>query len=241
MGGLGIVLCGAAAAGAATIPVQVTAGSITVGCTRAPYDSDYDLLEFYLTGMTGSAAGANTDGTQIRINLLQGRWTAGDTGAFWFSTNKMQTTNNRWETNAYSTINFDSVVSAATIWTNTAGGGGRGPQSAGNLYNFYSGSWYTTNRDANLVYGVNPPGPNPGYTGGGTDSSYLAALYVTRATPDIGIAYHGVIGFTYGDGTVENGAFQTIPEPSMLAVLLAGFSGAATYFLRRRSNQQNSQ
>jgi hypothetical protein len=251
-----VVLCGAATADAKTIPVQMYAGNITVGCSRTSYDANYDLVDFYLTGMTGAAAGLATDGSQTRINIMEGRWTAGATGAFWLpsslSTMKSHTVNTYWETPTYSTINFDSSVSGVTAWTNSVGGCGRGPQTSGNLYNYFSGSWYTTDHSADIVYGQGGPnpygsgpywGPNPDYSGAGTNSTYLAALYVTKATPDAGIGYgnfpgassaSGKMDFSYGGGRVENVAFATVPEPSALVLLAAGGAMAALVRRRRR-------
>jgi hypothetical protein len=248
---IGIVLVGALTANAKVLPMTVTAGNIKVGATRtANVAAGYDEIDFYLTGMTGSAAGLNTDGSQCRINIISGRWTAGSTGAFWVpsqapSTIAFQsgTTATFWEIPTHSSINFDAYVSAATLWTNTTpdpskgltNGGGRGTQTSGNQYSFFSGSWYTTNGDANIVYPFpkDKQGNAVTYQGLGTDSTYLAALYVTSATSDYGFAFDGAFSFTYGGGTVEVVHFAIIPEPSTLAlVVVAAVSGCA--FARRR-------
>jgi hypothetical protein len=239
---VGIVLLGALVADAKNIPVTVTAGNVTVSATRvASSVSGYDLLEFYLTGMTGLAAGLNTDGTQCRINAIQGQWVSPQGGAFWIPTNlatlKARSTNAWWENPTYSAVNFDSTVSGATIWTNTAAdvphglpnGGGRDAAPVGNNYNFFSGSWFTTDYGADLVYPA-----NGGYTGGGTDSRYLAALYITTATPDVGLGYDGVLSFTYSGGTVEVSHFRTTPEPGTLVLVAAGLVGLVAYAWRKR-------
>ena len=69
-----VVLCGAATASAYLIPVIVTAGNITVGCERTPsggtnaagntVPAGYDEVDFYLTGMTGSAASRSRRATR---------------------------------------------------------------------------------------------------------------------------------------------------------------------------------
>jgi hypothetical protein len=234
--GLCVVLCGAMVANAYTIPVSVTAGNISVGCSRYSYDGSYDEVDFYLTGMRGATAALGTDGSQVRINIIQGRWTANPTGAFWVPSNASNTiqfqgksTNAYWEVPTYSTVNFDSYVGGATIWTNNAGGGGRGPQTSGNLYNYFSGCWYTTDYNANLVHPA-----NPSYSGLGTDSTSLAALYVTKATPDVGLACDAQFGFTYNGGTVEWVHFATIPEPGTLALLAGAAMGLVAYAWRKR-------
>jgi hypothetical protein len=266
--GVCLVLC-ATVASAYTIPVQMTGGNITVGCERT-WDgtSAYDEVDFYLTGMTGSAAGLGTDGTQVRINIIEGRWSVADGGKFYVNSNltsrKSHTTNAWWQNTAlpYSAINFDSNVGGATIWTNVPGGGGAGAFT-GNTTNFFSGSWYTTSYSSDLVIGQGGPnpagspyyGPNPDYDGAGTNSTFLAALYVTHGTPDAGIGYgaytvnqgtqqlgfvsggSGKMSFSYGGGIVENVGFytySTVPEPGTLAMLAAGLVGLVAYAWRKR-------
>jgi hypothetical protein len=250
---IGIVLAGALTANATSLPVSVTAGNIAVGCTRTVgVAAGYDEVDFYLTGMKGAAAGLNTDGSQCRINIISGRWTAGSNGAFWVpsqapSTIAFQsgTTATFWQIPTHSSINFDAYVSAATLWTNTTpdpskgltNGGGRGLQTSGNQYNFFSGSWYTTNGDANIVYPF-PKDKNGNavtYQGLGTDSTFIAALYVTTATPSIGLAFDGAFSFTYGGGTVEV-VHWGVPEPSTFA-LVAVAASVGLVFVRRAARR----
>jgi hypothetical protein len=240
--GVCVVLCGAVVASAYNIPVVMTGGNISVGCERTPYNASYDEVDFYLTGMFGLAAGLNTDGTQARINIIEGRWTADATGQFWTPSSlpslKAKSIATFWQTPTFSAINFTSTVDGATIWTNTAGGGGR--SGSGNLWNFFSGSWYTSAYDSDLVYPVNPD-----FAGLGTDSTFIAALYVTTATPDTGIAFgvtpystagSGKMSFTYSGGTVENVGFYTFvtPEPGTLVLLAGGLMGLVAYAWRKR-------
>jgi hypothetical protein len=249
---VGIVLLGALVADAKTIPVTVTSGNVSVAASRvASGTAGYDEVDFYLTGMKGLAAGTNNDGTQVRVNALQGRWTAHvdgtgaptSSGDFWLPTNintmKTRSCNQYWQfapTN--SAINFDSNVGSATIWTNLTAdvahglpyGGGRDAAPVGNNFTFFSGSWYTSAYDGDLVAPA-----NPNYSSSGTDSTYLAALFVTSTTPDAGIAYDGVISFTYAGGTTEVGHFVTTPEPCTLALLAAGLVGLVAYAWRKRS------
>jgi hypothetical protein len=245
---IGLVLCAALTAQASyTIPVAVTAGNITVGCTRTPsggtnvagytIPAGYDEIDLYLTGMLGAAAGHNTDGGQVRINIIEGRWTAGSTGSFYVPSQAPGTlpfqsgtsANGNWMVPPNSEINFDAYVSSSTTWTNNAGGGGRGPQSSGHLYNYFSGAWYTTSYGNNLVYPA-----NSGYGGFGTNSTYLAAMFVTSDTPDKGIAYDGKFSFTYLGGTIENVHFATVPEPGTVILLLGGLLSLGAYAWRKR-------
>jgi hypothetical protein len=223
--GVSVVLLCAVAANAKTIPVSVTAGNITVGCSRvASSISGFDEVDFYLTGMLGAAAGLNTDGTRVGINSIRGRWTAAAGGGFWLPTNlttmKTRTTNDRWWTPPFSVINFESIVDGSTVWTNTAAdtahglpnGGGRDPAPTnpstygvgGAIYNFFSGCWYTAAPGAGLMYPA-----NANYIGQGTNSTYMAALFVPSATPDTGIGYDGLLGFSYSGGTTEVNHFRT--------------------------------
>jgi hypothetical protein len=212
-----VVLCGAMAAKARSLPVSVSAGDIRVGATRTVVDANYDEVDFFLTGMTGPAAGSG-------INILQGTWTAGATGDFWLYSGASwptRTTNAYWQLPFYSTVNFASVL--------TGTGTSRGPEISGNLYNHFACTWYTTDANSNVTFPANPV-----YTGAGTDSTYLAALYVTHNTPDAGIDCAGQMGFTYGSGTVENVHFFTTPEPGTVILLLAGVAALAAYGWRKR-------
>ncbi len=51
-----------------------TNAAMIVGFTRTSYDASLDKIEFHITGLTGTLAGA-------RLNIVSGTWTALGTGA----------------------------------------------------------------------------------------------------------------------------------------------------------------
>ena len=207
---------------AAELIGTTTSGNIVVSYTWDDGNAAYDVIDIYLSKLTGAAEGSQSVG-------IEGAWRSIGGSFFVYEGDASSSTFKKHVSDYYG---FSEAESWVNFFYNSSGEWARDGGATANS-TLLQGAWYN-GADSALNWAIGA---------GDTDEddiaeNQIAHLAVTKGTTEItfGGGPNDKIGYTYGGGTTEVTMFSVakIPEPSSLVLLTCGLVGLLACAWRKR-------